>query len=297
MINNKYKPTVGQFASKVIEHDIPNTIQVSATSGLSMMLPRLPFIVLIRPRREGDVVADANTHYINIRASIEKEAQLLRSLCGEKTTNRSVISTAFTDANNVTFHIKSSAAQEYQMTHPQSWLRRWWAPPPPVVNISLFEDDDEHLIEASRFDGYVYLVYGNEEIVELKRFDPIVRAAERYIIIHETPDCRPSNERYEHRRQHVGTEISENIYRKPLLQYTPYLYPDGLIVPATRSEMTMEKCVKMLQSALLELNQLPQETIIEANYRMDVTQARIKRNFTQENEPGCVLSCVQSMFH
>lgn len=289
MINKK--PLV-----KVIEHHIPSTIQATAHSGVSMMLPRLPFIVLIRPRREGDPVAESSMHYINVHATIEKEAQLLASLCGEKTTNRSVISTAFTDENYATFHIKSSVAQEYQLMHPHTWLRLWWAPPSPVVNISLFEDDDEHLIKASQCDGHVYLAYGNEEIVELKRFDPIIRTAERYIILHEAQDCRPTTERYEHRRQHVRTEISDNTHLKPLLQYTPYSYPDGLIVPPTRAVMTMEKSVKMLQAALFELNQLPQETMIEANDRIDIAQARVKRNFTQKDEAGCLLSCVQNIF-
>ena len=233
------------------------SVGVDALQDTSNILNRLPIVVLIKPLLKTNS-SHSNTYDIALRASAEKESQYLKALLGtiDSSASPDPIS-VITKDSSMRFNLWSTAAQKKS----RGCRLNMWSPPPCNAHIYLSADDDQSLIEACLFDGYVYLVYGDVDTVELKPFAPIPRTAARYHIEQESHCCWPSANRNEARIAHVHKNHFSQLGIGSILPPSTELYSPTIGLPGGNQ-------LSLLELAVLELKALPIETLQQAKDRL-----------------------------
>lgn len=195
----------------------------------------------------------------------------------------------------ITFRIRSKFAQEkansyVKYTH--NYLKGgMWRLASRTIKpyFSISNDEENSLIKACFFDGYSYLVYGDEETLEIRPFEPLTRAAPRHVrytektcpgffgkdvfLARRDSESIISIYNYSFRDDGPNTPISLS------KRIRNVEYPPDPILSAARVGLPLHNGIKLFQSAYNELLRLPVETDAQAKKRIDETQERIGREF------------------
>jgi len=192
-------------------------------------LQRLPIILFIKPRREDDRREFLNVCNVNLCVSSPNKAKYRNYF----TDQSNFMDVSITDSENeVTFHLRQKNSEGLNSTSHGCCLR-FWLPAQPEGHVFLTADDEQSLINACDFDGLVYLVYGDQDSVVLRRCRLWLMA---------NGQVRLSN---------------QNSDRK------------GSVLFPSMSGMPAGSGLKLLQQANFELNQLKIETLEDARKRRE----------------------------